>query len=197
MKLLCSLTSPYARKCRVLAIEKGVALPIEDVTPLDDPQTLHAANPLGKVPALVREGGPALVDSPVICEYIDQFDDPRFIPEAGEDRWRVRRLEAIADGIMDLTVGRRIERTRDAALVWDFWANRWRAGVERALDVLEAEAETLRGMHLGAVAVAVAMGYLDLRDPKIDWRARAPSVRDHVVPWFSRDSFRRTEPPQG
>jgi glutathione S-transferase len=197
MKLLCSLTSPYARKCRVLAIEKGVNLPIEEVTPLDDPAALHAANPLGKVPALVREGASALVDSPVICEFIDAIEDPRFIPETGEDRWRVKRLEAIADGIMDLTVGRRIERTRDQALVWDFWPDRWRAGIERSLDVLEAEAETLRGIHLGAIAVAVAMGYLDFRDPKIDWRSRAPTVREHVLPWFGRDSFRRTEPPQG
>jgi glutathione S-transferase len=30
---------------------------------------LFAANPLGKVPALVLENGEALFDSPVICRY--------------------------------------------------------------------------------------------------------------------------------
>ncbi len=199
MKLLCSLTSPYARKCRIVAHEKHLPLPIEEVTPLEDPADLHAANPLGKVPALVfDDGSPALVDSPVICEYLDSLDtdvvDP-LIPSAGAARWRVKRLEAIADGIMDLTVGRRIERMRDDALQWDFWQERWRAGIIRSLAVLEKEADTLRGEHLGVIAVAVAMAYLDLRDPKIDWRARAPDVHAAVRPWHERSSFRTTEPP--
>ena len=55
MKLLASPTSPYARKLRVVAHELGLALPVEDTAPMTDPAALLAANPLGKVPALVLD----------------------------------------------------------------------------------------------------------------------------------------------
>jgi glutathione S-transferase len=88
LKLYISPTSPYARKCRALIIEKSLESRIEIVpcTPLDDPAELHAVNPLGKVPALERERGPALMDSPVICEFIDGLDDENWIPGRGESR---------------------------------------------------------------------------------------------------------------
>lgn len=53
MKLLYSPTSPYARKCRVAAIEKGLESRIEvlAVSPMANPPELLAANPLAKAPA--------------------------------------------------------------------------------------------------------------------------------------------------
>ncbi|MFW5661012.1 MAG: glutathione S-transferase N-terminal domain-containing protein, partial [Oceanicaulis sp.] len=69
MKLYYSPTSPYARKCRALIIEKSLErrIALVECAPLDDPSELQAANPLGKVPALERERGSALIDSPLIC----------------------------------------------------------------------------------------------------------------------------------
>ncbi len=200
MKLLVSATSPYARKCRALIIEKSLEkrIAVVECPPMDDPAELHAVNPLGKVPALIRDRGPALFDSPVICEFIDSLDDERWIPSGGESRLMVLRQQAMADGILDLVMGRRIELSRDITLRWPFWAERWEAAIVRALDVLEAERSQFeRSADLGALSIGIALGYLDLRYHELDWRASHPGLAAFHGRWAERDSFRLTEPPQG
>lgn len=198
MKLYISNTSPYARKCRVLVLEKGLErrVKIVETTPLDDPAQLHALNPLGKVPALERERGPALMDSPLICEYLDTLNDENWIPSAGESRILVLRQQALADGLIDLTIGRRIELMREEAQKWDFWADRWANGVARTLDRLNEERSQFeRSVDLGALSVAVALGYLDLRYAELDWRDRWPALGEFAQRWFERESFKVTAPP--
>ena len=79
MKLYCSHTSPFARKVRVLIREKGATARVseETVSALEDPASLHEANPLGKVPALINRylltlGGCGLSDP-----RRETFHDPR------------------------------------------------------------------------------------------------------------------------
>lgn len=200
MKLYVSLTSPYARKCRALIIEKSLERRIEVVEckPLDDPADLLAINPLGKVPALDRDGGAALMDSPLICEYIDGLDDENWIPRRGESRLLVMRQQALADGLIDLTIGRRIEQQRDADKQWDHWAQRWEAGVRRTLEALDAErAQYERSVDLGALSVAIALCYLDLRFSELGWRTQYPELDAFAQRWSQRASFVNTEPPAG
>jgi len=93
MQLLSSPTSPYARKVRVVILEKGLADQVELLpgVPLGsdaDAAPVRAANPLGKIPALIRQGAPTLFDSPVICEYLDSLGHgPILFPHEGEARW--------------------------------------------------------------------------------------------------------------
>jgi len=198
VKLYYSPTSPYARKCRALIIEKSLERKIDLVAcaPLDDPAELHAVNPLGKVPALTRERGPALMDSPLICEFIDSLTEENWIPRRGESRILVLRQQALADGLMDLTIGRRIELSRDEALKWDYWADRWEAGIKRTLDQLEADRPQYeRSVDLGALSVAVALCYLDLRYTELDWRSQYSDLDAFVERWRARESFKLTEPP--
>ena len=89
MQLFYSPTSPYARKCRVVARERGLMSGIEETScnPYDNPEALQAKNPLTRVPALVLDDGTALFDSPVICEYLDGLGEaPALIPAAGAER---------------------------------------------------------------------------------------------------------------
>jgi glutathione S-transferase len=89
MKLFCTLTSPYSRKVRIAALEKGVMNQVEVVIapPAENSADLHAANPLGKVPALITDDGLAIYDSPVICEYLDGLSDlNKLYPAAGGAR---------------------------------------------------------------------------------------------------------------
>jgi glutathione S-transferase len=181
-----------------LIIEKGLEgrVQIEETLPLDDPSELQALNPLGKVPALERERGPALMDSPLICEYLDSLNDVNWIPASGESRLLVLRQQALADGMIDLTIGRRIEMTRDKQLKWDFWTDRWAAGIERTLNALDADRSQFeRSVDLGALSIAVALGYLDLRYADLDWRGRWPELGAFAERWFERESFKRTAPP--
>ncbi len=87
MKLFYSVNSPFVRKCRVVALEKGLEKRIELVTinPMENPQELLAVNPLGTIPALITEDGLHLCDSAVICEYLDSLaPEPVVVHAAGE-----------------------------------------------------------------------------------------------------------------
>ena len=59
MCLYYSPTSPYARKVRIVALEKDVAdrITVHALNPLEDPPALLAANPLAKVPCLLLDDG--------------------------------------------------------------------------------------------------------------------------------------------
>ena len=198
MKLFVSPTSPYARKCRALIIEKSLERKIEviECDPRSDPEELLVANPLGKVPALLREGAPALMDSPLICEFIDSLDDENWIPRRGESRILVMRQQALADGLIDLTIGRRIEVQRDADKQWDYWSGRWERGIQRTLETLYTDRSQFeRSVDLGALSVAVALQYLDLRYAELDWRSQYPELAEFSARWDQRASFEQTKPP--
>ena len=69
MRLYYSETSPYARKVRLVVREKHLCDRVQELVsnPFDDPPELTAANPLGKVPALVLDNGPSWVVADIAC----------------------------------------------------------------------------------------------------------------------------------
>ena len=112
MKLLGSDTSPYTRKARLVLLEKGLPHAYVVAPPREPGSPVPQHNPLGRVPTLLLDDGTAVFDSPVICEYLDTLNDrPILIPRSDPlDRMRVRRWEALADGIMDSAVVVRLEQ---------------------------------------------------------------------------------------
>jgi glutathione S-transferase len=199
MTLRYSPTSPYVRKVMMVLMECGLEDAVELVkTDAWSPDTdLPADNPLGKVPALIVQDGVTLFDSPVICEYLDTLHDgARLFPPPGPARWAALRQQALADGICDAAILRRLEGNRPDGEKSPPWMERQRAAVTRACDALEAEAASLPDhMTIGTVAILAALGYLDFRFGHEDWRPGRPAL----AAWFgrasARDSFRRTAPP--
>lgn len=192
MKLRHSPTSPFVRKVLVTAIETGLRdrielLPADVWAPGSD---IVADNPLGKVPALLLDGGETLYDSPVICEYLDSLHDgAKLFPPAGGARWTALRRQALADGLADASVLRRLEVTRAEGQRSDAWANRQVAVMGRALDALEDEADRMgQQPTIGHIAIACALGYLDLRFDEDNWRWSRPALAD----WFDLFSQRRS-----
>ena len=106
MKLIMSPPSPFARKARVFLRESGLIDRVEEIeistTPLTSDAQILAANPTGKIPALIREDGPAIYDSRVITRYLDDMADAGLYPVTS--LYEVLTLEATADAIMDITV---------------------------------------------------------------------------------------------
>lgn len=197
MKLFYSPTSPYARKVRIVALERGLDGAIEMIaaTPFENP-VVAAANPLSKIPALVLADGTALYDSPVICEYLDSLGStPRLIPPSGDARWATLRLQALGDGVLDAAFSTVMEMRRPETERSDEWLHRWHAGILRAVLAAAGEpATSATDQNLGQITLACALGYLDFRLPGIDWRAAAPGL----VPWFDawreKPSFAATIP---
>ncbi len=197
MKLRYSTTSPYARKCLLLIHEAGLAGQVELVptAPLED-ESLRAENPLGKIPALVIPGQPTLFDSPVIAEYLDSLHSgAKLFPAAGPARWTALRLQAIGDGICDASVGQRFEvMFHPGETVSQRYMDRQKAAVTAALDLLEAEAASLSGpITIGTLAVAAALGYLDLRFPELGWRTARPKLTAWFDVFAQRPSMQATK----
>src|SRR3954454_12714190 len=192
MKLRYSATSPYVRKVMMVIHERGLSEKVElEKTDAWSPETdLPRNNPLGKVPALVLEDGPALFDSPVIVEYLDTLagsGEASLFPAAGPDRWTALRFQALADGICDAAILRRLEGNRPEQLRSTDWMERQRAAVARSVDALEAEAAKLgERFTIGSVAVLAALGYLDFRFGHDDLRLGNTALSA----WFNRESKR-------
>jgi glutathione S-transferase len=200
MKLNYSPTSPYVRKVLVSAMELGLAGRIErvDSNPWDEADALPRTNPLGKVPALTTDDGQVLFDSLVICDYLDGLlPAPSLIPREAAARTAVLRLHAAADGILDAAVLRLIENARrPEAYRWAEWDARQKDKIERALDLLESEAEALEGpLTLVPITLGCALGYLDFRFPAEDWRAGHPKLAAWYRDFGARPSMRDTAPP--
>lgn len=199
MKLAFSPASPYVRKVMACAIARGIEGQIEQwVVPTVDP-SLVPVNPLSKVPSLVTDEGMSLYDSPVICEYIDSIGTAaKLFPAAGPARWNALRQQALGDGIMDASQPRR----REIALPQDegrvTWIDMQRTKVSRAMDVLEAEADTL-GMltTIGEITIACALGYLDFRFANEPWRPGHPKLEAWYAKVAALPPMARTMPPAG
>ncbi len=199
LKLRWSPTSPYVRKVMMVLIERGLEDRVERVTtdPWSADTDLGKDNPLCKVPALTLEDGTTLFDSPVIVEYLDSLGDRApLLPNAGPARWAALRLQAIADGICDAAILRRLESMRPDGEKSANWMERQRKAVARSLDLLEAEAASLDGeATIGTLAALVALGYLDFRFGHEDWRVGRPALTAWFAKASDRDSLRRTAPP--
>ncbi len=196
MKLHHSPASPYARKVVACAIARGIDSQIEIVptNPHVSPAELLAVNPLSKIPCLVTGDGVAIFDSRVICEYLDGLEGglPLF-PRAAGPRLRALRMQAIADGIMDACVTRRMEQGRPHEDARDAVMARQKAAVDRAMAVLEAD-ELGQTVDIGTIAIACALGYLDLRFAPEPWRDTHPKLAAWFATFGLNPAIARTKP---
>ncbi|MCB2095563.1 MAG: glutathione S-transferase [Rhodobacteraceae bacterium] len=200
MRLYHSPTTPFGRKVAVLLHETGQLDEVDVVnvagTPMAPEGMPLAQNPLGKIPVLERDDGPALYDSRVICRYLDARAGGRLYPAAPR-LWETLTLEATADGMLDAAVlmvyeaRLRPEEKRSAEFVEAQWGK-----VARALDALESRwTGHLTGpLDMAQIAVGCALSYLDFRLDSRRWR----DGRAQLAGWFAgfaeRPSMKATEP---
>lgn len=191
MKLISSPASPFVRKVHVLLHETGQLDEVEVIgvktSPVATATEAATANPLGKIPALLRDDGPALYDSRVITRYLDARKGGRLYPEARI--WEVLTLEATADGIMDAAVLMTYERRiRPEDKVFEGWLDAQWSKVARAVNALnERWISHLEGpLDMGQIAVGCALAYLDFRHDARHWRQGNGALDD----WYAAFSLR-------
>jgi glutathione S-transferase len=200
MKLVVSLTSPYARKIRVALAEKGLPFTLEVDIPWLAETSVPDYNPLGKVPALVADDGEVWYDSPVIAEYLETLGGSPLLPAERTAALPVRQTEALADGITDAAVAAFLEsrrppgnRTRPASnassprstAAWPPWSNAW----------WPARASARQPQHWRHCRRMHALGYLDFRFAHLVWRSTHPSLAAWAATCMARPSFVDTVPP--
>lgn len=201
MKLFHSPTSPFVRKCLVLAHELGIADRIEIVPSNAHPVTrdlsIIAKNPLGQVPTLVTDDGMVLYDSRVICEYLNDLGDGDLIPADGPERYDVLVQQALADGMLDAALLARYETAaRPEELRWTGWLTGQLDKIATGFLELEARASGFDDrVDLGTISFACMLGYLDFRFASLNWRDGRPNTAAWYEWFHGRDSMMATRPP--
>lgn len=202
MKLFHSPTSPFARKVRIVAHERGLADQITEVrAKLRTPENeVLAYSATGKVPCLVVEDGPdkglVLIESTAVCEHLNQLGDaPSLQPAGGAAHWQDRALDGFAHAFLDSIAWRarefrRPENERSPGFV-AIETERQR----RCFNELETRADELAAQEisLGRILTAVALDFYDLRIGE-DWRSSHPKLAAWLDTMTGRPSFQATRP---
>ena len=196
MKLFYAPPSPFARKARIVVRERGLMDQIEEiaVTPYQDDARLLAATPAGLVPALTLNDGSTLIDSPLICQYLDAIaSGPLLVPTDSPARWKVINHGALGDAIMDFALEAVIEMRRTDTPPSKAFIERKRGKVKRCLAALPVSSGDAP-LTLGDVTAACALAYLDFRLANLDWRALRPDLASWHATIESRSAFQDTQP---
>ncbi|CAD0109238.1 unnamed protein product [Aureobasidium uvarum] len=205
--------SPFSRKVYMVALELGTADRIElqtvVVAPVkypgwsDDVPTVAESNPLAKLPTLVLgNNGDGVYDSKVICDFLedealtDKRSDPR------PRNWRLRTLQACADGMMEAQVLILYEKKIRAEnnIAYQAWIDGQTEKIMRGFDQLELEVGrgTLQApandspASAAECAVAVCVAMMDIVE--VQWRDDRPQLVEWFQRWQERDSFVETRP---
>jgi glutathione S-transferase len=200
MKLLYTLNSPYARKVRIVAIEKHIDIALEEVVlgAPDSPVALY--NPLGKVPVLILDDNVGLYDSRVIVEYLDaRTPVTKLMPNEHSLRISVIRWEALADGICDAAVAIMLEQRKPADQQSQAFIEKQMTKVENGLavlnkDILKKKWCVNETFSLADIALGCMLGYVDLRLKHLNWQDQYQNLAKHYTILSKRPSFKETAP---
>jgi glutathione S-transferase len=192
MKLLGSSTSPYVRKCRVAVIELGLSDSVEHLNVPPTSDEISAANPLLKVPTLIRDNGEALFDSRIILRFLNEYVGGPLYPVG---HWDVQRRESQAEGLIDAALLLRAEMaSRPEDKRWDGWIETQSTKINRALDAMEREAAALGTIDSAVIGTACGLGYLDFRFADWGWRDGRPALTKWFEGFNARPSMQSTMP---
>ena len=198
MQLLISPTSPYARKARIVILEKNIPCDVTVANPWEEGDTEVAQkNPLRKIPILLLDDGTVVTDSRLICEVLDAQDGaPRFLPSDSAQRIAVKAREAIAEGAIDAAIAIIMAKRIAPDMQDDNWKNWLLAKTDAALDYFERDigSRAADAFDAGDINLACLLDFLHFRLPAHDWLAARPQL----ARWFerigARDSLQQTVP---
>jgi glutathione S-transferase len=199
MKLFYSKFSPFARKVLITAHITGHIKNIEIVDfmksgsfkPSED---YHKSNPLLKIPALQITPDNTIIDSPIICEYLNSISHKdKIYPTDQAHYFFQRKIESIADGATDATVLRRYESLRPTNLFSIDYDKSQKLKIENSLNYLESITDQLTNLHyIGELSVMCLLSYLDMRFPHEDWRISRPKLSNWYDECQNWEPFRAT-----
>ena len=180
MKLIYTTTSPYARKIRMIILEKDLSerVELQAIDLVADRALLNSVNPLGKVPVLITAQGDVIYDSPVICEYIDSLTaiSPVF-PAMGAARWEALTDQALADGLLDAAVQIMVLRREMGDAAPEKLVLALDDKIHAALNQMDSRVPAFReAFDIGQMSYIAAIEYQMLRFPKLYWRTGRPSL---------------------
>ncbi len=192
--------SPFVRKVMVAAHELGLADRLtlrRTVVQMTEPNPdLLSDNPLSRIPTLVLEDGTVLIDSGVICEYLDALaGGGRIVPASGPARWVELSRHALASGLLEILILWRNERNKPAEKQTAAWLASFDTKTQEALARFERSIVPIGAGPLGlsSIALGCCLSYLDFRFDDLNWRADHPALAAWHAEFCRRPSAKATE----
>jgi glutathione S-transferase len=172
--------SPYVRRVAVSLRVLGFSYAHDTRSVFADFDAMRAVNPLGRIPALVLDGGEVLIDSAAILDWLDQTVGPErtLLPSGSPERRGALRRIALATGAIDKVGAAAYERIiRPAALRWPEWTLRCLTQGTGAIAALAAEPWPAgEKLDQAQITTACMIRYVRMADPDLLPPGRFPAL---------------------
>lgn len=193
--------SPYTRRVAITLKAYGVAYEQRDLNGFGHRDEVRAANPLGRIPALVLDSGETLIDSGAIVDHLDEAygGDHPLTPRSGADRRAVFKVAAMMMGACDKGLQAAYHRNHTPQEKWHQpWIDDCMTQMSNALAAVEAMVTPdapcfLLGRLTQADITAFVAERLG-RGLGIDTDAQMPRLRAMTRVLLGQPAFLSTEP---
>ena len=202
--------SPWVRKVRIAAIERGIENNIKLITAnigFEDKtlkkfvdNNITKVNPSGRVPTLITENGQCIYDSTVIVHYLDSIgNETPIIPEENTKKINCLKINALVDEIIDSLRLLSIENRREEHTRLPDWLEALDKKVRRGIEVIESNITSLSSpntkvLNLADISAIILIGTIR-RNPGSPYNI----FSDELNHWFKemniRGSVSETIPP--
>jgi glutathione S-transferase len=193
--------SPFTRRVAITLEAYGIPYQQQPLSGFGNRSEVRGSNPLGRIPALILDGGETLIDSGAIIDHLDEVHgrDHALIPSAGADRRAVLRIAALMMGACDKGLAAAYERNHHPPeKVHQPWIDDCLAQMRHALSAVEAMAISspnyLLFGRLTHADVACFVAERLARGLQIDTESELPGLRALTRKLEDEPAFRATEP---
>lgn len=197
MKLLYTVTSPIARKCRIIARELDLMHRIDEVitTTRSEDALIMKNNPNGMVPTLETDEGHNIVESIAICNYLERVSQNKeFIPQDENHYWQIYALDTIASQTFESIVSRAREKIyKPEEFHFPDGIKHEQGRSIRSLNLLEEQShlfkDTYNKLH---VTIGLCCLVLDNVFPDENWQDNKPNLLKIYEKFQTKESFIET-----
>ena len=193
--------SPYTRRVAITLKTYGLPYEQSDLSGFGNRAEVRAANPLGRIPALMLDGGETLLDSAAIVDHLDEVvgRERALTPPSGANRRAVMRVAALMMGACDKGLHAAYERNHHPPeKVQQPWIDDCMAQMKQALAAVEAAVEPGQDyLLLGRLTQADVTAFIAerlARGLKVDTASEMPRLHAHCRRLLEQEAFRSTEP---
>lgn len=201
IQLIGVTRSPYTRRVAITLEIYGIPYRLRAVSGFGNRDEVRTANPLGRIPALILDGGETLVDSGAIIDHLDEVygRERALVPPAGPDRRAILRVTALMMGACDKALAAAYERNHHPPeKVHQPWIDDCLAQVRQALRAIDAMIEPSSSwLLLGRLTHADVAAFVAerlARGLRLDTDTETPRLRALAARLADHPAFRATEP---
>jgi glutathione S-transferase len=204
MQLIGVNRSPYTRRVAITLQHYGIAYEQRDLSGFGNRAEVRVANPLGRIPALVLDGGETLIDSAAIVDHLDEAHggDRPSTPRGGADRRAMLKVAAMMMGACDKGLHAAYERNHHPPeKLHQPWIDDCLAQMKAALAAVDAMIEPGRDsgqyLLLGRLTQADITAFIAERLARglgIDTESEMPRLRAMTKRVADLPAFAKTEP---